>query len=81
MRGGTYTLATASDDGSLVYVDGQLVVDNGGGHKTQLKSSARTERTRRRMSRSRLVIRPVRSPPTCEGNSAGLETSLTRVLA
>ena len=29
-RGGTYTFATTSDDGSEVYVDGRLVVDNGG---------------------------------------------------
>src|SRR5260221_6142718 len=27
----TYTFATVSDDGSHVFVDGQLVVDNGGG--------------------------------------------------
>ena len=31
-RGGTYTLATESDDGSFVYVDGRLVVDNGDVH-------------------------------------------------
>ena len=30
MHDGTYALATISDDGSSVYVDGQLVVDNGG---------------------------------------------------
>ena len=30
MHDGPYTLATISDDGSWVYVDGQLVVDNGG---------------------------------------------------
>jgi len=30
MRDGPYTLATISDDGSSVYVDGQVVVDNGG---------------------------------------------------
>jgi DNA-binding beta-propeller fold protein YncE/4-amino-4-deoxy-L-arabinose transferase-like glycosyltransferase len=29
---GTYRLGTLSDDGSYVYVDGQLVVDNGGIH-------------------------------------------------
>jgi 4-amino-4-deoxy-L-arabinose transferase-like glycosyltransferase len=29
---GTYELATESDDGSWVYVDGRLVVDNGGVH-------------------------------------------------
>jgi hypothetical protein len=38
-RGGAYTFATASDDGSWVYVDGQLVVDNGGGHATTLKQA------------------------------------------
>ena len=31
-RAGTYELATESDDGSFVYVDGRLVVDNGGAH-------------------------------------------------
>ena len=31
-RAGTYELATESDDGSFVYVDGRLVVDNGGVH-------------------------------------------------
>jgi len=31
-RAGSYELATESDDGSQVYVDGQLVVDNGGIH-------------------------------------------------
>jgi hypothetical protein len=31
-RGGTYTLATLSDDGSRVFIDGKLVVDNGGRH-------------------------------------------------
>lgn len=30
MRDGPYVLATISDDGSSVYVDGQIVVDNGG---------------------------------------------------
>ena len=30
MHDGVYALATISDDGSSVYVDGQLVVDNGG---------------------------------------------------
>ena len=33
---GTYTLATVSDDESSVFVDGQLVVDNGGRHGAQL---------------------------------------------
>lgn len=32
LREGTYTLALASDDGSWAFVDGQLVVDNGGRH-------------------------------------------------
>jgi hypothetical protein len=31
-RGGSYEIATESDDGSFVYVDGRLVVDNGGHH-------------------------------------------------
>src|SRR6185436_951427 len=31
-RGGPYTIATESDDGSRVFVDDQLVVDNGGRH-------------------------------------------------
>jgi PA14 domain/Dolichyl-phosphate-mannose-protein mannosyltransferase len=31
-RDGTYTFSTVSDDGSWVYVDGKLVVDNGGRH-------------------------------------------------
>ena len=30
MHDGPYALATISDDGSSVYVDGQIVVDNGG---------------------------------------------------
>ncbi|MBC7223749.1 MAG: glycosyltransferase family 39 protein, partial [Anaerolineae bacterium] len=29
---GLYTFGTSSDDGSYVYIDGQLVVDNGGSH-------------------------------------------------
>jgi hypothetical protein len=36
VREGTYTFATASDDGSWVYVDRQLVVDNSGNHATRL---------------------------------------------
>lgn len=32
LRAGAYTLATTSDDGSWLYVDGRLVVDNGGHH-------------------------------------------------
>ena len=35
VRPGSYTFATASDDGSWVYVDGRLVVDNAGRHETQ----------------------------------------------
>lgn len=31
-RAGFYTFATSSDDGSWLYVDGQLIVDNGGSH-------------------------------------------------
>lgn len=31
-QSGLYRLGTSSDDGSLLYVDGQLVVDNGGPH-------------------------------------------------
>ena len=36
LREGTYTLATLSDDGSSVFVDGRLVVDNGGSHGARL---------------------------------------------
>jgi hypothetical protein len=36
LREGTYTLATVSDDGSSVFVDGRLVVDNGGQHAARL---------------------------------------------
>jgi hypothetical protein len=36
LREGTYTLATVSDDGSSVFVDGRLVVDNGGRHGARL---------------------------------------------
>ena len=32
LRSGTYTIASTSDDGSWVYVDGRLLVDNGGVH-------------------------------------------------
>ena len=31
-RTGTYTLSTASDDGSWLYLDGKQIVDNGGSH-------------------------------------------------
>jgi hypothetical protein len=45
LRGGTYTFATASDDGSWVYIDRRLVVDNGGHHSTHLATgSVRLER-------------------------------------
>jgi hypothetical protein len=36
LREGTYTFATVSDDGSSVFVDGRLVVDNGGRHGARL---------------------------------------------
>ena len=39
-RPGHYTLATDSDDGSLVYLDGRLVVDNGGRHPRRLVSES-----------------------------------------
>ncbi len=35
LRGGSYTFAVESDDGSWLYVDGQLLVDNGGQHETR----------------------------------------------
>lgn len=38
-RSGTYTFTTSSDDGSWLYVDGQLVVDNGGAHEARSKSA------------------------------------------
>jgi hypothetical protein len=38
LRGGSYTFATVSDDGSAVYVDGRLVVDNGGHHAARTVS-------------------------------------------
>jgi len=37
-RDDAYTFATTSDDGSSVYVDGQLVVDNGGPHAPATKT-------------------------------------------
>src|SRR3989442_15756049 len=37
---GTYSFATVSDDGSSVFVDGQLVVDNGGRHSAQLATGS-----------------------------------------
>jgi len=35
---GSYTFYTSSDDGSMLYVDGELVVDNAGEHGTQERS-------------------------------------------
>ena len=35
---GIYTFGTRSDDGSYVYIDGQLVVDNGGSHGAEDRS-------------------------------------------
>ena len=32
---GTYTFYTSSDDGSMVFIDGQAIVDNSGGHGIQ----------------------------------------------
>jgi len=37
-EGGIYTFTTESDDGSHAYVDGKMVVDNGGLHGNTLKS-------------------------------------------
>ena len=37
-QAGTYTLQTTSDDGSLLYVDGRLVVDNGGLHGARTRT-------------------------------------------
>jgi 4-amino-4-deoxy-L-arabinose transferase-like glycosyltransferase len=38
LRGGRYNFATISDDASWLYVDGQLVVSNGGSHAVQQAS-------------------------------------------
>lgn len=35
LRDGSYTFATTSDDGSWVYIDGQLVVENAGRHEAR----------------------------------------------
>lgn len=37
---GTYTFFTSSDDGSLLFIDGALVVDNDGDHANQERSGA-----------------------------------------
>ncbi len=39
-RSGTYTFATTSDDGSWLYIDGHLIVDNGGRHGAQTVAGA-----------------------------------------
>src|SRR5215472_11528114 len=39
-RSGPYTFATASDDGSLLTIDGHLVVDNGGIHTVVTRSGS-----------------------------------------
>jgi len=39
---GVYAFGTNSDDGSLVYIDGQLVVDNGGSHGVQYREGRTT---------------------------------------
>jgi hypothetical protein len=39
-REGTYTFATVSDDGSAVFVDGRLVVDNGGHHAARVATGS-----------------------------------------
>ncbi|NLE75253.1 MAG: hypothetical protein GX605_00695, partial [Chloroflexi bacterium] len=39
---GNYTFGTNSDDGSYVYIDGQLVVDNGGSHGAQYRDGSIT---------------------------------------
>ena len=42
IRRGAYTFATSSDDGSWVFVDGHLVVDNGGEHAARLRQGTIT---------------------------------------
>eukprot|EP00971_Amphidinium_carterae_P077725 1536766-Amphidinium_carterae.1 len=39
IKAGTYTLKTSSDDGSWLFMDGELVVDNGGWHAMLARSS------------------------------------------
>ncbi|HWF83715.1 MAG TPA: PA14 domain-containing protein [Vicinamibacterales bacterium] len=39
-RSGTYTFATTSDDGSWLYIDGHLIVDNGGHHGARTSDGA-----------------------------------------
>jgi hypothetical protein len=39
---GTYTFSLNSDDGSLLFIDGNLVVDNGGAHAPQIASGNAT---------------------------------------
>ena len=47
-KSGEYGFATASDDGSRLYIDGRMVVDNGGSHswakKTEVQLSFGTHR-------------------------------------
>jgi hypothetical protein len=38
-RAGRYRFATSSDDGSRLFIDGRLVVDNGGAHSRQTRSA------------------------------------------
>ncbi len=40
-QSGTYNFATESDDGSWLYIDGMLVVDNGGRHATRLMQASK----------------------------------------
>ncbi len=50
LRGGTYTFSIDSDDGSSVYVDRELLIDNPGRHETQRKAG--NDRVVARRSRS-----------------------------
>jgi hypothetical protein len=38
-KSGTYTFFTNSDDGSILLIDGKVIVDNGGSHSRQTKSN------------------------------------------